>query len=105
MFSTFRNTAIGAAALALAFLIAPPAVRADVIIYQQLPGANSTAELTSSTQNGFGGPGHRTADQFILSANALITDVHWWGGSFSGGNSFTFTFYANNGGDLLDLDL
>jgi hypothetical protein len=106
MFSMFRNTALAAmrrlnlvAFVSLAFLIAPHAVRADVIVYQQLPGANSNEERVSSTLDFFGGsPGFRTADDFMLSANALITDVHWWGRSVSGGNSFTFTFYANNGG-------
>ena len=70
-----------------------------VVIYEQLPGRNSPEERISSTLNNFGNPpGFRTADNFALGANFIIADVHWWGESNSGGNDFSFTFYADGGG-------
>jgi len=87
-----------AALLGLAFLIATPDARAGVI-YEQLPGANSNQEIISSTLDSFGHtPGFRTADDFVLATDAIISDVHWWGGSNSGGDNFQFTFYADGSG-------
>lgn len=82
----------------LLYLIAILDVQAGVI-YQQLPGTNSNTEQISSTLNNFGQlPGIITADDFVLATNAIITEVHWWGESNSGGNAFRFTFYADGGG-------
>ena len=87
-----------ASVLGLASLIATPNAKAGAV-YEQLPGTNSNQEIISSTLNNAGTtPGFRTADNFILSTNAIITDVHWWGHLNSGGSNFTFTFYADNGG-------
>src|SRR5262252_5437871 len=86
------------ALLGLALLIATPDARAAVI-YEQPPGTNSNTELISSTLDNFGHtPGFRTADNFVLSTNAIVSDVHWWGESNSGGDNFQFTFYADGGG-------
>jgi hypothetical protein len=69
------------------------------VIYEQLPGTHSDLEVISSTLDNFGGtPGFRVADDFVLTTDAIITDVHWWGESNSGGNDFRFTFYADGGG-------
>lgn len=69
------------------------------VIYQQDPGPGSTSATISSTLNNFGNPpGFRTADNFTLAATGRIDQVRWWGESNSGGNDFTFTFYANAGG-------
>jgi|SRR5215475_7258449 len=87
-----------AALLSFALLIATPDARAAVI-YEQPPGPNSDTELISSMLDNFGQtPGFRTADNFVLSTNVIISDVHWWGESNSGGNNFQFTFYADGGG-------
>jgi hypothetical protein len=82
----------------LLYLIATLNVQAGVI-YEQLPGTNSNTEQISSTLDNFGQtPGFMTADDFVLATDAIITDVHWWGESNSGGNDFRFTFYADGGG-------
>jgi hypothetical protein len=82
----------------LLLLIATFNVQAGVI-YEQLPGTNSNTEIISSTLDNFGQiPGFITADDFVLATDAIITDVHWWGESNSGGNDFRFTFYADGGG-------
>jgi hypothetical protein len=71
------------------------------IIYEQLPGPASNTLLISSARDNFGStPGYRVADDFVLTADAVITDLHWWG-QFSeqvtpGGKSFSFTFYDDN---------
>lgn len=69
------------------------------VIFDQSPGANSNYLGVSSTINLFGGsPGYRRADDFSLASSQQISDVHWWGRSSAGGDSFTFTFYADGGG-------
>jgi hypothetical protein len=84
--------------VSLSLLFATFNARADVI-YEQLPGTHSNLEIISSTLDNFGqAPGFRVADDFVLSSNEVINDVHWWGESNSGGNDFQFTFYADNGG-------
>jgi hypothetical protein len=85
-------------ALILLALI-PTAARASTIVYEQLPGANSAAQLNSSTLDGLGAsPGFTSADDFMLAGDVTITDVHWWGESVIGGDDFLFTFYADGGG-------
>jgi hypothetical protein len=86
------------AIVGLALLIATPDARAD-LVYAQPPGQFSFMLLVSSTLNNFGNPpGFRTADNFALAANTVITDVHWWGKLATGGENFQFTFYADGGG-------
>jgi hypothetical protein len=82
----------------LSLLVWAARASAGPILYQQLPGEDSGAAV-SSTLDYFGKPpGYRTADDFVLSAGAAITDVHWWGLPRSGSSNFQFTFYSNNGG-------
>jgi len=82
----------------LSFLFATFNAQAGVI-YEQLPGANSSNLYVSSTLNNLGqSPGFRVADDFTLSASEMITDVHWWGRPNSGGDNFLFSFYADGGG-------
>src|SRR6266567_2325910 len=91
-----RIYTLGLACLSL--LLAPGSAQSSVV-YEQLPGANSTFEAISSTLDNFGGtPGVRAADNWALTAAGTITDVHWWGESGSGGDDFQFTFYADGGG-------
>ena len=71
----------------------------SAVVYEQLPGASSNQLIVSSTLDNFGAtPGFRVADNWVLATSALITDVHWWGKSTSGGDNFQFTFYADGGG-------
>jgi hypothetical protein len=84
--------------------VATAKAEAADVLYQQLPGVNSNQGAISSTLDAFGvTPGYRVADSFVLSApNARIDAVQWWGQNSpehpGGGSSFTFTFYADNGG-------
>lgn len=69
------------------------------VVYEQLPNLGTSANRISSTLDFFGNlPGYTTADDFVLASSQIISDVHWWGGSNSGGNDFQFTFYADAGG-------
>ena len=89
--------AVGAV-VALAVSLGASSARAAVI-YQQLPGPGSNAELTSSTLNFFGGsPGSTSADDFSLASSAIVTGVHWWGEG-TGAEDFQFTFYADAAGN------
>jgi len=66
-------------------------------VYVQLPGAGSLSQRISSTLNNAGlSPGSRTADDFLVGADAAITDVYWWGQSNSGGSDFQITFYSDS---------
>ena len=90
-----RVLSITGAALLLTIGIATP-VLADVF-FQQAPGGGGNR--SSSTLNFLGGsPGFRAADDFVLSSNATISDINFWGQLVSGSDDFTFTFYADNGG-------
>lgn len=80
-----------------AFLLSFAIDAGAAVIYEQLPG--NSGNRTSSTLDFFGNsPGFRAADDFVLSADASISDVHWWGVSLSGGIDFQFTFYSDDGG-------
>jgi hypothetical protein len=69
------------------------------ILYEQLPGPSSSQENISSQLDVFGRqPGFICADDFQLSSGGYVTDIHWWGESFSGDNDFQFTFYADSAG-------
>lgn len=58
------------------------------VIFDQPAGPNGNrTSLSSGTSRNF--------DDFTLANSAHVTDVHWWGQSFSGGDNFTFTFYYN----------
>jgi len=72
---------------------------ASTIVYQQPPGSGSNEETISSTLDNLGGlTGYTAADDFLLASDAIISDVHWWGESNSGGDDFLFTFYSDNSG-------
>jgi hypothetical protein len=83
---------------ALSILLLPKASGAAVI-FEQPPGPGSNSARISSTLDNFGGtPGYRTADDFVLADAATITDLHWWGYSNTGGDLFSFTFFADDSG-------
>lgn len=70
---------------------------AGTIVYEQLPGVGGNR--VSSTLDFFGNPnGYQTADNFVLTADTVVTDLYWWGELVSGGNDFVFTFYADAAG-------
>ena len=88
-----------AALVSVVFLTATPYASASPIVYEQLPGPGSNTLLVSSTLDNFSQPpGFTVADNFLLAADAVISDVHWWGKSNTGGNNFRFTFYSDGGG-------
>jgi len=74
------------------------------VVFQQLPdfelpGTSSQGQWVSSTKGVAGtAPGYRAADNFHLSSAATISQIQWWGSPLAGGDSFTFTFYADNSG-------
>jgi hypothetical protein len=74
------------------------------VVFQQLPdfelpGASSQGQWVSSTKGVAGTvPGYRSADNFHLSSAATISQIQWWGSPLVGGDSFTFTFYADSSG-------
>ena len=81
------------AILCVSLLLAASRADAAAIVYEQLPGPNSSALFNSSTLDGLGNPpGFTSADDFILGAGAIITDLSWWGRSVEGGDDFLFTF-------------
>ena len=88
--------------IGIALLIAVPDAGAGIVVYEQLPGPDSQTEFISSPLPLTGGPpGFRTADDFVLATDTIITGVNWWGNpplTNTGGNDFQFTFYANGGG-------
>jgi len=87
------------AVLCASLLLAGRHADAAAIVYEQLPGPNSSALYNSSTLDGLGNPpGFTSADDFILGAGAIITDLSWWGLSVEGGDNFLFTFYSNGAG-------
>jgi hypothetical protein len=88
-----RIVAFVAAVLGLA-----STARADIIIYEQLPGPNSIGFNSAQFNAGGQPPGFTVADNFLLPFNATITGLHWWGVLPGGGVDFRFTFYADNGG-------
>lgn len=70
---------------------------AGTIVYEQLPDV--VGNRVSSTLDFFGNPdGYQTADNFVLTADTVVTDLYWWGEHRSGGNDFVFTFYADAAG-------
>src|SRR5688572_15956967 len=84
--------------VAVSFLAIASAAHAQVI-YQQNPGPGSNTASISSTLNNFGQPpGFRVADNFTIAPGGRVDAVNWWGESNSGGNAFTFTFYADGAG-------
>lgn len=91
----FRHLA-GTWALATLCLTAP--AHAELVVYSQ-PSSLGVGARNSSTLNFVGGsPGNSTVDDFTLASSTPITGINWWGVSNGGGNSFTFTFFANNSG-------
>jgi hypothetical protein len=85
--------------LGVSLLFAATDAGAATIVYEQLPGAGSSALFNSSTLDGAGNPpGFTTADDFLIGGGAIITDLSWWGRSVGGGDNFVFTFYADGGG-------
>lgn len=85
----------------ISFVLAPLATSNAAVVYEQLP--DNSGARSSSTLNYVGGsPGYRSADDFTLSEDTLIHDLHWWGfhndSVSSGLNAFTFTFYSDNAG-------
>jgi hypothetical protein len=104
---TIAHSLIALAAL-FYFSFAARLPAAAAIVFQQLPAPIQSPGLSSPKSFEPHYPGHRTADDFTLEANALISDVHWWGRHHppmsSGYDDFTFTFYEDvNGlpGDVL----
>ena len=84
------------AGLAIALTVFAQPAAAAVLFEQVGPGGN---DRSSSTLNFLGGsPGFRTADNFQLGSSASVSAIDWVGDRQSGGESFTFTFYADNGG-------
>jgi len=82
------------------FLILGPSVSEGATLFEQLPGANSSSQLISSTLNNLGGtPGFRVADNFQLAGGGTVSAVEWWGTLRSGGTSFQITFYPDAGGN------
>ena len=69
------------------------------VIFEQLPTTiDSTRVFYNSSTLNYIDPAFRAADDFVLNADSLVTDIHWWGGFALGENDFTFTFYDDNGG-------
>jgi len=92
-----------ASLLLLILNVSPPTAQATVI-FEQLPDyvldPSATTRFTSSTVDALGNtPGVRTADDFLVDVDAVITDIHWWGISGAGTDDFTFTFYADAGAE------
>lgn len=82
------------------FLILGPNVSDAATLFEQLPGADSSSQLISSTLNNLGGtPGFRVADNFQLAGGGTVSTVEWWGTLRSGGTSFQITFYPDSGGN------
>jgi len=82
------------------FLILGPNVSDAATLFEQLPGADSSSQLISSTLNNLGGtPGFRVADNFQLAGGGTVSTVEWWGTLRSGGTSFQITFYPDSSGN------
>jgi PEP-CTERM motif len=85
-------------AFAVALLLASVWPTFAAVIYEQAPGAGSNNETISSTLDNLGGlPGLTVADDWTLAADAVITDVDWWGEPNAGSEDFRFVFYAATG--------
>lgn len=85
-------------AFALALLLSANRVSASAIVFSQMNNPEF-GDRISSTRNLFGNAaGFVAADNFVLAANADISDLHWWGRSYGGGTDFVYNFYADNGG-------
>jgi hypothetical protein len=87
--------------LSLAFVAAlvplDRSASAAPIVYEQLVG--TSGNRVSSPLDYFGvAPGYQSADDFVLAADTVVTDVHWWGTSNAGGDDFVFTLYADDSG-------
>ena len=67
-------------------------VTASTIVYEQLPSAGCCVLVPP---NGF-----QSVDDFVLTGDALITALQWWGRSVAGADDFLFTLYADSGGAL-----